>query len=352
MKCSLKIWLASGVLRAAATALLCCVFAALADAQAAAFQDFFTNRETIFTTNGTLVGDNSAATVETGEPQHGGKVGGHSLWISWVAPTNGVATFDTHGSSFDTLMSAYTLNGTNATQVNQLHEEARNDDDPAAPPTSLIQIGAIAGRSYEIAVDGYQGATGTVVLNWSFLPATEPPPIIVSTPNDLAAKQGDPVTLTVNLTATGGAQFQWFFNGLEATNQTATNYFIASLQDTNVGRYQLRVTVGSGNNRVRFFTSPVELQINSDGSTNTLAEDKLLDAPFSPLVGSDGSTNSGRVILSKVAIRPGGLGGGTLTPSIGVVRGYNGSQVFNTTFATTDPNEPPHCGVTDRKSVV
>ena len=346
MKCSLKIWLASGVLRAAATALLCCVFAALADAQAAAFQDFFTNRETIFTTNGTLVGDNSAATVETGEPQHGGKVGGHSLWISWVAPTNGVATFDTHGSSFDTLMSAYTLNGTNATQVNQLHEEARNDDDPAAPPTSLIQIGAIAGRSYEIAVDGYQGATGTVVLNWSFLPATEPPPIIVSTPNDLAAKQGDPVTLTVNLTATGGAQFQWFFNGLEATNQTATNYFIASLQDTNVGRYQLRVTVGSGNNRVRFFTSPVELQINSDGSTNTLAEDKLLDAPFSPLVGSDGSTNSGRVILSKVAIRPGGLGGGTLTPSIGVVRGYNGSQVFNTTFATTDPNEPPHCGVT------
>jgi hypothetical protein len=346
MKCGLKIWLASGVLRGAATALVFCVFAATADAQAANFQDYFTNRETIFTTNGTLVGDNSTATIETGEPKHGGKVGGHSLWISWVAPTNGVATFDTHGSSFDTLLSAYTLNSTNATQVTQLHEEARNDDDPAAPPTSLIQIGAIAGRSYEIAVDGYQGATGSVVLSWSFLPATAPPPIVISTPNDLAAKQGDPVTLSVNLTATGGAQFQWFFNGLEATNQNATNYVIASLQDTNVGRYQLRVTVGNGNNRVRFFTTPVELQINSDGSTNTLAEDKLLDAPFSPLIGDDGGTNTGHVVLSRVATRPGGLGGTPFTPSIGVVRGYNGSQVFNTTFATTDPAEPPHCGVT------
>ncbi len=343
MKCSLKLWLGSGVLRGAATALFFCAFAAMADAQAAAFQDFFTNRETIFTTNETLVGDNSAATVETGEPKHGGKVGGHSLWISWVAPTNGIATFDTHGSSFDTLLSAYTTNGISVTQ---LHEEARNDDDPAAPPTSLIQIGAIAGRRYEIAVDGYQGATGTVALAWSFLPATAPPPIIVSTPNDLAAKQGDPVNLAVNLASAGGAQFQWFFNGNEATNQNATNFFIASLQDTNVGRYQLRVTVGNGNNRVRFFTTPVELQINSDGSTNTLAEDKLLDAPGSALIGDDGSTNSGHAILSKVAIRPGGSGGGAFTPNIGVVRGYNGSQVFNTTFATTDPTEPPHCGVT------
>ncbi|MEY4916618.1 MAG: hypothetical protein RL616_531 [Verrucomicrobiota bacterium] len=349
MKCGLKIWLGSGVLRGAATALVFCVCAAMADAQAASFQDFFTNRETIFSTNGTLAGNNSTATVEVGEPKHGGKVGGHSLWISWVAPTNGVATFDTHGSSFDTLMSAYTLSPTNGTTVNQLHEEVRNDDDPAAAPTSIIQIGAIAGRSYEIAVDGYQGATGSVVLNWSFLPAASPPPIIVSTPNDRAAKQGDPVNLAVNMAAAGGAQFQWYFNDVEDTNQSGTNYFIASLQPTNVGRYQLRVTVGNGNNRVRFFTTPVEIQINSDGSTNTLAEDKLFDALLFPLIGDDGSgTNGGNAILigSKVVIRPGGLGGGTLTTKIGVVRGYNGSQIFNTTFATSDPSEPPHCGVT------
>lgn len=332
MKCGLKIWQRSRVVQGAVTALLFCIFAMMASAQAASFQDFFTNRESIFTTNGTIFANNLTATVETGEPKHGGKPGGHSLWISWVAPTNGVATFDTHGSSFDTLMSAYTLNPTNGTQVTQLHEEARNDDDPGFEPTSLIQIGAIAGHTYEIAVDGYQGAVGSVVFNWSFLPATSPPPIVLNTPNDQAAKQGDPVTLTVNLIPSGNIQFQWFFNGLEMTNQNSTNYVITSLQDTNVGRYQFRVTVGNGNNRVRFFTSPVELQINSDGSTNTLAEDKLLDASSSGLVG-DGFLGP----LKKFSVP---------TSNLGVVRGYNGSQVFNTTFATTDPTEPPHCGVT------
>ena len=314
------------------------LLASLAGAQAVVFQDYFTNRETIFTTNGTLLGDNSAATFEVGEPNHGGKPGGHSLWVSWVAPTNGVATFDTHGSSFDTLLSAYTLNSTNSTGVNQLHEEARNDDDPGAEPTSLIQIGAIAGRSYEIAVDGYQGATGSVVLHWSFFPSASPPPIIVSTPNDQAAKQGDPVNLTVNMITSANLQLAWFFNSIEDTNQTGTNYIISSLQDTNVGRYQLRVTVGNGSNRVRFFTTPVEIQINSDGSTNTLAQDKLLDSSTTPLIGDDGGGGSSPHVVSKIFRAN--------ASTIGVVLGYNGSQVFNTTFATTDPAEPPHCGVT------
>jgi hypothetical protein len=347
MKCGLKIWLASGLLRGAATVFFLCLLATMAEAQAAAFQDFFTNRETIFTTNGTLIGTNDTATIETGEPRHGGKRPSHSIWISWVAPTNGIATFDTHGSSFDTLMSAYTLSPTNGTTVNQLHEEAQNDDDPGAVPTSLIQFGAIAGRAYQIAVDGFDGATGQVILNWSFVPSSDPPPIIISTPNNLAAKQGDTVTLSVNLISSGNTQFVWFFNDEQLTNQVGTNYVITSLQATNLGFYKLRVTVGNGNNRVRFFTTPVEVQINSEGLTNSLATDKLFDALLTPLIGDDGSgTNTGNVLLtSKVAVRPVG-GGAPRTAAVGVARGYNGSQVFDTTFATTDPNEPPHCGVT------
>jgi hypothetical protein len=31
--------------------------------------------------------------------------------------------------------------------------------------------------------------------------------------------------------------------------------------------------------------------------------------------------------------------------NIGVVRGYNGSQIFNTFYATADPSEPTHCNV-------
>ena len=331
-------------LRAAHTgrlALACVWLAGGALCHGQVFHDYFTNRETLVTTNGTLFGNNTAATVEVGEPQHGNKPGGHSLWISWLAPVDGVATFDTHGSTFDTLMSAYILSPTNATTFSSLQEQSRNDDDPGFAPTSLIQLGAIAGRTYQIAVDGYNGATGTVQLNWSFLPATSPPPIISSVPPDRAAKQGDTVSLTVNMTTSANLQLNWYFNGAEEAIQTGTNYVITSLQPTNVGRYQLRVSIGSGNNRVRFFTDPIEIQINSDGITNALAQDKLFDALATPLLGDDGSGGSGLVFRS--------LFNGTRPPapaSLGVASGYNGSQVFNTTFATLDPNEPPHCGVT------
>jgi len=84
----------------------------------------------------------------------------------------------------------------------------------------------------------------------------------------------------------------------------------------------------------------VEIQINSDGSTNTLAQDKLLDSQTTPLIGEDGNgSGSGNLLLVSKALR-------FNANAIGVVLGYNGSQVFNTTFATTDPAEPPHCGVT------
>ena len=320
-------------------ALLALMLSATA-AQAVVFQDYFTNRETILTTSGSLSGNNSTATIEVGEPRHGGKPGGHSLWVSWVAPTNGVATFDTHGSSFDTTLSAYFLGSTNDTTVDKLHEAARNDDDPGFQPTSLIQFGALAGQRYEIAVDGFQGATGSVTLNWSFISAASPPPVILSTPNDQAAKLGDTVSLAVNMTTTAGLQLKWVFYDNDVANEggiTTTNLTITSLQPTNVGVYSLRISIGN----VRFFTTPVEIQINSDGSTNTLAQDKLLDSPASPLFGDDGNDNS---ILPPL-IRKNSL---TPTPggTIGVVRGYNGSQIFNTTLATTDPAEPPHCGVT------
>jgi len=314
------------------------LLAVAGSAQAAAFQDYFTNRETVTAVSGTLTGNNATATVEAGEPKHGGKPGGHSLWLSWTAPTNGVATFDTHGSAFDTTMSAYVLNPTNATTVDRLQEVARNDDDPTAPPTSLIQFGAQAGLRYEIAVDGFEGATGAVKLSWSFISVASPPPIIVSTPNDQSAKQGDTVSLTVNMTTSPSMQLKWFYYDTEVSNEggiTTTNLVINSLQPTNVGIYSLRVSIGS----VRYFTTPVEVQINSEGSTNTLATDKLLDSPGSPLIGD--SSQGGNLAPHFLAVP----GRSAVGRGLGVVRGYNGTQIFNTTFATTDPAEPPHCGV-------
>src|SRR3954469_1203446 len=171
------------------------------ESQAASFQDMFTNRETVTATSGRLDGDNSAASVELNEPRHGGKAGGHSLWISWVAPADGVATFVTDNNNFDTLLSAYYFNTTNDTTLDKLHEAARDDDLVGLGQGSEIQFGARAGQRYEIAVDGFHGAIGSFRLRWDFINTTSAPPIIVSTPADAALKLGDNVTLTVNMVA-------------------------------------------------------------------------------------------------------------------------------------------------------
>ena len=328
---------------AAALALVTLFFFSLRPAAAQSLQDYFTNRLTITNLTGEITQNNSNATVEAGEPLHGGKPGGHSLWISWVARSNGIVTFKTETSGFDTLLSAYQFTATNGTTFADLREVARADDSEGLGFESQIEFGVRAGERYEIAVDGYFGATGQVDFQWATQTLPAPPPQIVSTLQSRSANVGDAVTMSFAVTNAGAGTYKWFLNDDEISGLLSTNLTIASFAAINVGRYKMRVSVSGG---IFYYSVPFELQLNSDGSTNTLAEDKLLDAPFTPLVGSDGSTNSGHAILAKVAIRPGGLGGGTIAPRLGVVRGYNGSQVFNTTFATTDPSEPPHCGVT------
>jgi len=315
--------------------LACCGLADYCHAQA--FEDYFTNRETFTAASGSLTGNNSIATVEPGEPLHAGKPGGHSLWISWVAPTNGVARFKTEASSFDTLLAAYYFNSTNDTTFDKLIVAARDDDsEELGDRESEIDFGVTAGHRYEIAVDGYYGAVGGIELQWSMNITTNPPPTILSTTPDTTLKIGDPITLLVALTnVPNGTRFQWFFNGAELLNQNSTNLVISSMQVTNVGRYKLQIDLGSG---VTFFSSSTELQINTEGAT-ALAQGKLPDAPGTELVGSDGTLIVSRLIRSAILAA-------TSPQAIGVVRGYTGTQIFNTTYATTDPTEPRHCSLT------
>jgi hypothetical protein len=299
--------------------------------RAQTFQDYFTNRQTFTAASGSLNGNNSTATIESNEPLHGGKPGGHSVWISWVAPTNGVARFKTETSGFDTLMSAYHFNSTNDTTLDKLVESARDDDsEELGDRESEIDFGVLAGQRYEIAIDGYYGAAGGIKLAWSLDATTNPPPTILSTTPDITLQIGDPMTLTVVLTNVPvGTKFQWFFNGLELLDQGSTNLSIASMQVTNVGRYKLKIDLGS---HITYFVRSTELQINTEGA-NALAQSKLPDSPGTKLLGNDGT-----LIRSAKLIGP-----RAQTPTFGVVLGYNGSQIFNTTFATTDPAEPIHC---------
>ena len=129
---------------------LCLIGASRAWSQT--FTDRFADRQLLTSAAATVTGSNTNATVEPGEPRHAGKVGGHSLWISWQAPGNGLVTLSTAGSSFDTLLAAYRLEPGDDPPLQRL-EPVAADDDYGGQVTSQVSFGANAGQTYQIAVD-------------------------------------------------------------------------------------------------------------------------------------------------------------------------------------------------------
>ena len=125
--------------------------------------DNFSARSTLGGTSATASGTNVAATKETGEPNHAGNSGGHSVWYAWTPTTSGTVTIDTSGSSFDTLLAVYT--GSSVSALTAV-PNGSNDDSPAGGTlTSKVTFSVTAGTAYQIAVDGYAGATGSISLH-------------------------------------------------------------------------------------------------------------------------------------------------------------------------------------------
>ena len=107
----------------------------------------------------TQQGSNANATKALGEPNHGGNVGPSSVWYSWTAPIDGPVQIDTIGSEFDTLLGVYTGDA-----VASLTSVAQ-DDQSGGGNTSKVAFSAAAGTTYQIAVDGWEGNTGSFTLN-------------------------------------------------------------------------------------------------------------------------------------------------------------------------------------------
>ncbi|MFT5105082.1 MAG: subtilisin-like proprotein convertase family protein [Pseudoalteromonas tetraodonis] len=108
-----------------------------------------------------VAGSSTGAEKEPGEPNHAGNTGGSSVWFSWATPLNGQFVVETAGSDFDTILAVYS--GAN---VNNLSLVA-SDDDSGPGSTSRVIINASSGVTYRIAVDGYGGVSGNVVLTIS-----------------------------------------------------------------------------------------------------------------------------------------------------------------------------------------
>ena len=109
---------------------------------------------------GSETGTNVDATAEPGEPTHANVGGGSSVWWRWAAPQSGTVTLSTFGSDYDTVLAVYT-----GAEVGQLAEVVSNDDSGGLLQSG-VEFAASAGTTYRIAVDGYAGAEGNVVLTY------------------------------------------------------------------------------------------------------------------------------------------------------------------------------------------
>jgi RTX calcium-binding nonapeptide repeat (4 copies) len=120
--------------------------------------------------SGSVSGSNVDATKETGEPDHAGNSGGHSVWYSWTAPADGHGFFTTDGSAFDTLLAVYT-----GVAVDSLTTVASNDDDPLLVfiGQSTVSFSVLSGVTYMLAVDGFSGKVGRIELRWGRAPAND-----------------------------------------------------------------------------------------------------------------------------------------------------------------------------------
>jgi thiol-disulfide isomerase/thioredoxin len=122
--------------------------------------DDFANATALTGLTNFVISANGGATAEPGEGGHADSTCSNSVWWTWQAPFTGSVGISTVGSSFDTLLAVYT-----GDSVSNLQAVADNDDDIDGGfgiVTSSLVFRALAGETYRIVVDGYNGATGAV----------------------------------------------------------------------------------------------------------------------------------------------------------------------------------------------
>jgi hypothetical protein len=130
--------------------------------------DTFNSAEILFAGSGTVDGTTVDATAQANEPNHAGlsTPNMRSVWYAYTAPATGVLTVDTcTAASFDTTLGIYT-----GSAVGALTQVAASDDESGCPASrSRATANVTAGTTYTFAVAGFQGASGTFTLTWSFV---------------------------------------------------------------------------------------------------------------------------------------------------------------------------------------
>ena len=289
--------------------------------------DDFAQRTFLQGESGILASDNIGASRESGEPLHAGKFGNRSVWYAWLADFDGIATFHTRGSAFDTLLAAY--EGESLGRLNAL----AGDDDNGGSRTSEIRFNAFKGREYWIAIDGLGGDEGVFVLNWFLEDSGEPIPEIKVQPQSQTVRPGDSASFNVSIAQQGNYFYQWHFNGEPIMDALEPAYQIGKVGPEHVGTYQVHILDARQRTVI---SQPAVLELGPDFPVQSV--DKALDL----IAGEQGlrlTNPNGDAALSAASASS----GSRISFSLGV--GSTVSQTMNNSGSVPEPDVAPHCAI-------
>ena len=247
---------------------------------------------------GQVTGNNINATKEIGEPNHTGNIGGRSVWWRWTAPSNGSIEVNTYSSNFDTLLAVYVGNA-----LSSLTPIAVNDD-YGGTYQSRVSFNAFKGVNYSIAVDGWLGAAGSIVLNWQFVPD----PCSISVPNQpIGPAGGKTGTAYEYITGTAACtndhaieyRFDWGDDSYSEWNSSVK----ASRNWDNPGTYQVKSQARCAVNtdRVSAWSPPKEVVIAVEQAQYTLTIIIKGEGTTNLPAGTHSYNDGSEVVLEAVA---------------------------------------------------
>jgi hypothetical protein len=180
-------------------------------------------------TIGSQIINNFNSTTEQGEPVHSSVIGGSSRWYLLTATTNATMEIDTLGSDIATVLAVYT-----GGDIFSLRTVATNVNGAPDGLRSLVKFPATNGTAYLVAVDGVNGAQGSIYVNWRMGVAPNP----VGPPKTLVILNGGGLALQSGVTNNATAPtYQWQVNGVNIAGATNASFTLQSLQFYQVGSY-------------------------------------------------------------------------------------------------------------------
>lgn len=319
------------------------LFCLAASVLAQAPNDLFASAQVLEGSSGTVSGSNIGCGKEAGEPNHVSS-GGRSVWYRWTAPASATVTLDTVGSTFDTMLAAYT-----GSSVSSLTQVASNDDINYSGGVlqSRISFNALAGTVYSIAVDGYGGASGSITLTWNQAGVTPPP----SGPaNDhfanatvLDGSSGQVSSSNVNATkeagepnhVSSGGRSVWFRWTAPASG-TVTIDTVGSNFDTMLAAYTgssvSSLTRMASNDDINYSGGILQSRVSFNASAGTI---------YSIAVdGYGGASGSITLNWNQAAAAP----PHNHLANARVISGTSGLDAASTVGATKEAGEPNHAG--------